>query len=671
MTAINFKPFRGEVPRVNDRMLKPNYATRALNCKISSGALEPIGGLGLVLTSTADLRTVHRYRVFRNDAFEDNWLAWGVDVDVVPSLNANDELGRFYFTGEGMEPRMSTYAAAIGAAPYPTAWFQLGVFAPTAAPTTSIPTVGSGAQEFRSYVYTYVTQFGEESPPSPPSTTRQSHTNSTWRVSGMQVAPPSAGSVAGVTDLNNGRVRVALNTVFGLEQYDTITLAGVGGMTALNGSHRILTISTGSNYVEVALDTAQVYTSGGTWTKNAPHNVSGMTKRIYRTVSTSGVFLFVAEIPVANTSYDDTVAETALGEVLPTLNHTTPPKDMVSLGTLPNGCLFGIAGNELCLSEPYQPYSWPIANRYSFAGRGVAAVAASNTIVVLTDTYPILYVGSDPAAMSGSTMETYAPCVSKRGVANIGGAALYPSFDGLWLVGPGQARCVTTSLYREEEWKLLVPASFDAAFHDGQYYAAYRSGATEHILLLNLVEADSVIEVADWVDNLYRNELDGRLYVSKGNKLYVWDEDLGRSYEADWVSADVQLGAPTNFSVAQLHADFGSIVPVDTTQLTANAALIAAGADAVAGHLCGHELLAVELNGSYIVPVELNNAKRVQFTLYADNTPVFTKNVTSSTPFRLPGGYRTELVNIGVNASVKTLGVTIATSVAELAQAST
>ena len=72
-----------------------------------------------------------------------------------------------------------------------------------------------------------------------------------------------------------------------------------------------------------------------------------------------------------------------------------------------------------------------------------------------------------------------------------------------------------------------------------------------------MAEPDSVAEVNDWVDNLYRNELDGRLYVSKGTKLYLWDENVGRSYEADWVSADIQLGAPINFAVAQVHASFG------------------------------------------------------------------------------------------------------------------
>ena len=52
----------------------------------------------------------------------------------------------------------------------------------------------------------------------------------------MQVAPTNSGTVSGVTDLNNGRVRITLDTVFGLDQYDTITIASVAGMTDVNGS---------------------------------------------------------------------------------------------------------------------------------------------------------------------------------------------------------------------------------------------------------------------------------------------------------------------------------------------------------------------------------------------------------------------------------------------------
>lgn len=665
MTAVNIKAFRGQIPRVSERLLQPNNAARALNCKITAGSLDPLAGLEQVYDANRAVETIYRYRAFRSGVFVDNWLTWAEDVNVVPSPNANDPFGRFYYSSESYEPRMSAYDLAINTVPYPTAWYALGTASPTVAPTVA-HTGGSGNQESRSYVYTYVTAYGEESPPSPPSALYTSHQNATWNLTGLQTAPPNAGTITAATSISSDVVRVTLNTVFGIAQFDTLTFAGIVGMTSLNGSFRVQSVNTATNQITVSLTTAQTYTSGGTWTRNAAFNTTGMVKRIYRTVGTSGTFLFVAEIPVATTSYADTVAAAALGEELPTADSSPPPKNLVSLISLPNGCLAGIAGNELCFSDPYMPYSWPIRNRYAFSGVGVAAVAASNSVIVLTETFPILYTGSDPEAMSGSTLETYAPCVAKRGVVDIGGGALYPSFDGLWLVSTQQVQCITRKLYREEEWSRLNPSTFDAVFHDGQYYAYYEGQDNTRIVVLDVNEPDSVIEVDETADSLYRNELDGKLYIAKGDILYEWDVDSGRYYESDWQSVDMQFPSPVKFAAVQIHADFGALVPVDTSQLIANEALIAAGPDAVAGHLNGAEILGFEINGSNIVPVELDTERRVQFTLYDSEVPVYTKNVTSAKFFRLPAGFSSEVYAVGLSSSIKVYSVTVAESVAEL-----
>lgn len=670
MTAINIKAFRGQIPRVLGRLLPPNNASVALNCKLTAGSIEPFAGLSQVYSSTKNIKTVFRYRASINGVFANNWLTWAEDVDVVPSPNANDQYGRFYFTSESFEPRMSAYSVAISSVPYPTAWYSLGVAAPTVAPTVGHTGGSSSTNESRSYVYTYVTAYGEESPPSPPSALYTAPNNATWNLTGLQVAPPNSGTVTAVTTLSPGVVQLTLNTVFGIAQYDTLTFSGINGMTALNGSFRLQTVDAVNNRVTVALITTQTYTSGGTWVRNAPFNTTGMVKRIYRTVGTGGLFLYVGEVPVATTTYNDTVAAVNLGEELPTADSLPPPKNLLGLISLPNGCLAGIAGNELCFSDPYMPYSWPLRNRYSFSGIGVAAVATGNSVVVLTDTFPILYTGSDPETMSGSTLETYAPCVSKRGVVDIGGGAIYPSFDGLWLVSTQQVDRITRKLYREQEWALLNPSTFYAAFYDGQYYAAYVGQNDSRVLILDISNPDSVVEVDEVADALYRNELDGKLYVAQGKKLYEWDIDKGRYYESDWQSVPVQFPAPLKLTCAQVHADYKAIVPVDTGQITANQALIAAGADAVAGHLDGAELLALEINGSYIVPVELDTQRKVQFTLYSDDVPVYTKNVTSSKFFRLPANTLSEVYSIGVNTSVKVYNVTVAESVDELSRTS-
>jgi hypothetical protein len=674
MTAINIKAFRGQVPRVSSRLLQPNRALRAMNCKITSGRLDPLRGLSVELESVSDLiKSMFRYRYFGGATPQDHWMHWGSDVDAVYSPIANDSLGRVYFTSEDFEPRMTTYDEAIdGAGPFPAAWYGLGVFAPTSAPSVSV-SGGSTPTEARTYAYTFVTSIGEESAPSPASAVVTGNANGTWSLSGLQTAPVSAGTVTAAlaNTPNSGQVRVTLDTVFGLEVNDTITLASVGGLTDINGSHRIVSVDLANNRIVISKVTSQTYTSGGSWSKNAPHNTTGMNKRIYRSAGLVADLLFVAEIPAANTTYADTVAAENLGEGIRTLGHITPPKNLTCLISLPNGCLVGLSGNEVCFSEPYLPNAWPDANRYSFSGKGVALCPSGNSVIVMTDAAPILITGSDPSGMSPSVMETYAPCISKRGAVNVGGGCLYPSNDGLWLASPGSVIGITKSLYRIDEWSKVNPSTLVAAYRDGQYYGRYVDDAgIQRILVLDVAEPDGVIEVDQYADSLYRNELDGEMYVSLGGDIFKWDANYSRFYESEWVSSEIQLGRPTNFSVAQVHADFSEVFPLDTDQIAANA-LLMVNPDDVAGHLCGNSILETEVNGSFIVPVTDGASRKIQFTLYKNGQPVFSREVLSSKPFRIPSGYRSEIYRIGLNASVPAYSVTIAESSSELGATST
>ena len=62
-------------------------------------------------------------------------------------------------------------------------------------------------------------------------------------------------------------------------------------------------------------------------------------RRIYR--ATAGVFLFVAEIPIASTSYSDSILAEDLGEELPSLTWLPPPDTLKGLINLPGGVMAG------------------------------------------------------------------------------------------------------------------------------------------------------------------------------------------------------------------------------------------------------------------------------------------------------------------------------------------
>ncbi|MES2415084.1 MAG: hypothetical protein V4614_14855 [Pseudomonadota bacterium] len=662
MTAITVKPFRGMVPRISDRLIAANQATLAQNCKITAGRLDPLKGPGLVHTSLLTaIATMYRYR--HNGV--DNWLVWNRVVDVVKSPTAQDALGQLFYTGDG-EPRTTTFADAItGPGPYPAGFQVLGIAFPTVA-ATIIVTGGVAPTEERSYVYTFKNARGQESKPSP-ATLFTGNVNGSWDLSAMQTAPPNNGTITGAATVATGVVEVELNTVFALEAHEEVTFAGVVGMTSLNGTFALLSVNSGTNKVRVALDTAQVYVAGAdTWTRKAPHLTAGMTKVIYRTVGNNVDYKRVAEIPVADTTYADTVLASALGTALTTIDSYTPPKDLHSLVALKNGSLAGLSGNQICFSEQYKPYSWPIGYRYAFSGTGVGLCAADNAVIVLTDGDPIIFTATVPEAATPAGTNTYAPCVAKRSIVDIGGGCIYAGHDGLYLATPSGVRNLTNDLYRNEEWKSVMPETFVAAFFDQRYYAMHQvSGGPGRILMLDLSEPDSIIEIDERVDALYRNTLDGKYYVAKNNLILGWDVDDNNRYLSEWHSRENQFGAKLNFTCAQVHADYGQILPVDTAIVDANIALLV-NADNVDGAMCAAPVNSFAINGSRIRPVNAATARRVQFQLRVDGVVVFTKLLVSSKPFRLPSGFKSEIQGFNIAASIPVHSVSLAQREPEL-----
>jgi len=107
-------------------------------------------------------------------ATDNEWFTFSDDVDVIKSPIKEDSFSRFYFTGVSGSsgfPRMVDAANGIsGSGPYPVTSYRLGLPTPpafTTGPVIDNTTAADGAAtSSRAYVYTEITTFGEEGPPS-------------------------------------------------------------------------------------------------------------------------------------------------------------------------------------------------------------------------------------------------------------------------------------------------------------------------------------------------------------------------------------------------------------------------------------------------------------------------------------------------------------------------
>ena len=80
-------------------------------------------------------------------------------------------------------------------------------------------------------------------------------------------------------------------------------------------------------------------------------------------------------------------------------------------------------------SEPNLPHAWPHEYPIDFDIVGIATYG--QYVAVLTTSFPYLFQGIDPAAMSSSKVNLPQACVSKRSIIETGNGVIYASPDGL------------------------------------------------------------------------------------------------------------------------------------------------------------------------------------------------------------------------------------------------
>ena len=173
MAIIKLIGFTGEIPRTQPRLLPDAASQGAFNTRLTNGDLTPIRKRRFQhffpSMPAQGYQTIYRHA--------GTWLGWTGVVHAAPGPVAAD---RLYYTGDGA-PKMR-----VGSTVYP-----LAVNRPTAPLTAAVSGTpsGSGLSETRLYVYTFVTDFGEESEPCAISNEVVWQAGQTVTLSGFQAAP--------------------------------------------------------------------------------------------------------------------------------------------------------------------------------------------------------------------------------------------------------------------------------------------------------------------------------------------------------------------------------------------------------------------------------------------------------------------------------------------------
>lgn len=478
MPTADIKAFDGMKPLVEPVLLDAGSATLAKNAKLISGAIVPmLGTTALKSLTKTQPKTIFRYG---NSSVEtEYWLEFVNRTSVMRSPIADNQYGMLYWS-DGTDVRYAPQELIVSGSSYPGASYKLGVPKPASAPSLS-GSAASAASKSASLtvVYTYVTAYGEEGPPSDASPVVTLDPASSISVGSMSVAPDGA------------------------------------------------------------------------------YNVT--LKRIYvsSTVGSAAEFQFWKEIPVATTSTSGSYDQAALGEVIPSTDWVAPPSDLKGLRMMANGIAIGFKENTAYVSEPNLPHAW--ANQYPSDYRIVGVGAFSQSAVFVTDGFPYILTGVDPAAMTFQKLSIPQACVSEPSIAENGSAVMYASPDGIVMISDSGADVATKNIMSREQWQAYNPSSIVAAIYEGRYIATYQKVSGVRGMLIfdfsgqGALMSECDLNEATAVTAMHTDARTDTLYLAQGANIVRFDR--GSAMSATWRSKIFRMPYPLNMGFGQVVSD--------------------------------------------------------------------------------------------------------------------
>ena len=284
----------------------------------------------------------------------------------------------------------------------------------------------SGVIEARTYVYTYVSAYGEESQPSPP-TLLNGYSNGTWTIT--PALPPlneysQSGPATGISNVALIRIYRTVVSSAGAATYFFVADLSIGSTDP-------------DAIVFVAGDVPACYPPQVTFIDNFP---------------------------------DSTVA---LNLQMPSLGYFPPPANMQGILVLPNGMYVGFINNQIWFSVPYLPHAWPPAYVYTVDFPVVGLGVTSGALVAVTASKAWIFTGTSPTALSQVECVLPDPPLSRGSIISTDAGVFYSAANGLIQIPSTPPASNVTELWiTREKWVALTPQKYIRAIPFlGQYFA--------------------------------------------------------------------------------------------------------------------------------------------------------------------------------------------------------
>lgn len=301
--------------------------------------------------------------------------------------------------------------------------------------------------EGRAYVYTYVSLYNEEGPPSP-ATLVNGWSNGIWSVNPM-FAPVADDLGVNRNLAYTNLYRTVTGTGGGAVFFYVCTLRFSDWAFSLNGTIGPWYGGTGN------LGSPSVTVNG--------NPISGLASG--GTANSDG-------------SFTDTLPDNyvSLNNQLGSTNFFPPPSNLQGIIAMPNGMMAGFKANEVWFCQPYQPHAWPPGyvqtTEYPIVGLGVT----NGALVAATSAAPYVFNGINPGAITPLKCPVAAPCLSRGSILSGEAGVTFMSPNGLMQVTTTGLVLNTTDLwFTREGWQTLTPQKYTRAIFLASCYFCFGS----------------------------------------------------------------------------------------------------------------------------------------------------------------------------------------------------
>ena len=508
-----------------------------------------------------------------------------------------------------------------------------------------------GNTQVRSYVFTWITPWDEESIASKPSDNLYIKEGRVVTVSNIPTVKPTGNNfIRGV------RLYRTLASTSGTDYFSLGSLwfpTGIASVQRTSNVSRVATIYphnldfeerfkisgctvasfdiTGGivtdvidaytfEYAQVAADEINTIVAAGTMYHDVSENPPTTTARYWG----DGSYDFVDDFDSLN-----------LLDILSSDNYDPPPENLEGLIAVQNNFLAGFVGNTIYFSEVAAPHAWPIDYSITLEHEIIGLASINGSILALTIAYPYIISGSDPAAtMSVSRVDAEYSCLNRKSITTMAYGVVWATHDGLAVYSGGAGpQLVTKLLYNGDTWTAdLDPTTIVAEHYNGLYFASHSTGAIifdqDPKVGGNFVDSDYTYS-AIWHDS--RTD---RMYYSSGTNgdIYRWDDISQPLTTQDWKSKVIITKEMINLGAARVIADYTTTTSVWDNTTTA-------------------------WDSTTIL---WDSADNITFTVWADKQQIYTTSLGDSSVIRLPTGYRTDTFEVGVSGNVRVRAIHLA-----------